>query len=164
VAALGGEQGLDDALDALEAREFLRRLPTSHVEGDDEFSFRHIVLPEVAYGTLPRAVRRERHATVARLVEATMGDRQGDVAPMLAHHWREAGDDERAARYLLEAAEQAGRGWAKREAAALYAQALELIPEAEVATRRRARMKRAIALQAAFHAALGDVERPSDAT
>jgi hypothetical protein len=64
----------------------------------------------------------------------------------------------------MEAAEHAGRGWAKREAASLYAQALELIPETDVVTRRRAQMKRAIALQAAFHAALGDVERPSDAT
>jgi hypothetical protein len=101
---------------------------------------------------------------VARHVEATMGDRQGDVARILAHHWREAGEDERAVRYLLEAAEQAGRGWAKWEAAALYTEALELIPEADVLTRRRVRMQRAIAQQASIHAALGDVERPSDAT
>jgi predicted ATPase len=164
VAALGGEGGLDEALDSLEDREFIRRLPTSHVEGDAEFSFRHIVLPEVAYGTLPKAVRRERHATVARLVETTMGDRQGDVATMLAHHWREAGDAERAVHYLLAAAEQAGRGWAKREAAALYGQALALIPQEDVLTRRRVRMQRAIAQQASLHAALGDVERPSGAT
>jgi class 3 adenylate cyclase len=164
VAALGGEVGLDDALDALEDREFIRRLPTSHVEGDAEFSFRHIVLPEVAYGTLPRAVRRERHAMVARHVEATMGDRHGDVATVLAHHWEEAGEAERAVRCYLAAAEHAGRGWAKQEAAALYAQALRLIPEGDVPTRRRVRMQRAIAQQAYLHAALGDVERPSDAT
>jgi class 3 adenylate cyclase len=164
VAALGAGDAVDEALDALEAREFIRRLPSSHVEGDAEFSFRHIVLPEVAYGTLPRAVRRERHATVARYVEATMGDRQGDVSSMLAHHWREAGDDERAVHHLLAAAEQAGRGWAKGEAAALYGQALELIPEGDVLTRRRVRMQRAIAQQASFHLALGDVERPRDPT
>jgi class 3 adenylate cyclase len=162
VAALGGEEGLDDALDSLEARDFIRRLATSHVEGDAEFGFRHILLPEVAYETLPKAARRERHATVARLVEVTMGDRERDVAPILAHHWREAGDNERAVRYLLAAAEQAGRGWAKWEAAALYAQALELIPEEDVAARRRARVQRAIALQASLHAALGDVTPPAD--
>jgi hypothetical protein len=101
---------------------------------------------------------------VARLVEATMGDRQGDVATMLAHHWRQAGDAERAVRYLLAAAEQAGRGWAKREAAALYGEALALIPQEDVLTRRRVRMLRAIAQQASLHMALGDVERPSGAT
>jgi hypothetical protein len=67
-------------------------------------------------------------------------------------------------RYLLAAAEQAGRGWAKREAADLYGQALRLIPEEDVLARRRVRMQRAIAQQASFHLALGDVERPSDAT
>jgi class 3 adenylate cyclase len=164
LAALGGKEGLDEALDALEARDFVRRLPSSHVEGDAEFAFRHIVIPEVAYGTLPRAVRRERHATVARLLEGTAGDRHGDVAAVLAHHWREAGDDERAVRYLLEAAEQAGRGWAKWEAASLYAQALLLVPEDQVATRRRVRMQQALAQQASMHISLGDVERPGEAT
>jgi predicted ATPase len=164
VASLGGEDGLDDALDSLEAREFIRRLPTSRVEGDADFSFRHIVLPEVAYGTLPRAVRRARHGTVARHVEATMGERQADVATVLAHHWREAGEAERAVPYLLSAAELAGRGWAKLEAAALYAQALALIPESDVLTRRRVRMQKVIAQQASLHAALGDVEPPSGAT
>ena len=93
-----------------------------------------------------------------------MGDRHGDVAPTLAHHWRAAGDDQRAVRYLLEAAEQAGRGWAKSEAASLYSQALELLPESDVVTKRTVRMRRAIAQQASFHLALGDVERPPDAT
>jgi class 3 adenylate cyclase len=162
VAALAGEEGLDDALDSLEARDFIRRLTTARVEGDAEFGFRHIVLPEVAYETLPKAARRQRHATVARLVEGTMGDRERDAAPILAHHWREAGDTERAVRYLLAAADQAGRGWAKWEAAALYAQALELIPAEDVATRRRVRVQRVVALQASMHAALGDVERPPD--
>jgi class 3 adenylate cyclase len=162
VAALGGEDGLDDALDALEARDFIRRLATSHVEGDPDFGFRHILIPEVAYETLPKAARRQRHATVARLVEGTMGDRERDAAPILAHHWREAGDTERAVRYLLAAADQAGRGWAKWEAAALYGQALELIPAEDAATRRRVRVQRVVALQASMHAALGDVERPSD--
>jgi predicted ATPase len=137
-------------------------LTTARVEGDAEFGFRHIVLPEVAYETLPKAARRQRHATVARLVEGTMGDRERDAAPILAHHWREAGDTERAVRYLLAAADQAGRGWAKWEAAALYAQALELIPAEDVATRRRVRVQRVVALQASMHAALGDVERPPD--
>nr|MBA2624921.1 hypothetical protein [Acidimicrobiia bacterium] len=159
--ALGGAEGLDDALDRLEARDFLRRLPSFHVEGDAEFMFRHIALPEVAYSTIPRSTRRQRHAIVAQLVQDTMGDRQVDAAAVIAHHWQEAGEHERAVPYLLEAAQHAGRGWAKWEAAALYAQALELVPEDDVALRRRVRMQRAVAQQAVWHVALGDVDRSS---
>ncbi|CAN5428715.1 hypothetical protein BH18ACT1_BH18ACT1_09490 [soil metagenome] len=158
---LGGAEGLDDALDRLEARDFIRRLPSFHVEGDADFMFRHIALPEVAYSTIPRSTRRLRHAIVAQLVQDTMGDRRVDAVAVIAHHWREAGEHERAVPYVLEAAEHAGRGWAKWEAAALYAQALELIPEGDVALRRRVRMQRAVTQQAVWHVALGDVDRSS---
>ena len=54
-------------------------------------------------------------------------------------------------RYLLLAAEQAGRGWAKEEAAALYKQALVLVPETDRELRREVAMRRAVAMQAAMH-------------
>jgi ABC-type branched-subunit amino acid transport system substrate-binding protein len=92
-----------------------------------------------------------------------MGDLEGDMAPVLAHHWKAAGVDDRAVRYLLAAADHAGRGWAKREAAMLYAEALELIPEEDAATRRRVRVQRALAQQASLHAAWGDVVPPPEA-
>ena len=108
------------------------------------------MIREVAYATLPHAVRRERHATVARYLEKEA--RSGtDAAAILAHHWGEAGDSERAVRYLLSAAEQAGRGWATGEAIALYNQALELIPEGDQDRRRDVNLKRAIAYAAFTH-------------
>jgi hypothetical protein len=72
------------------------------------------------------------------------------VAAILAHHWREAGDAERAVGYLLSAAELAGRGWAKGEAVALYNQVLELIPEDDE-RRREVELKRAIDYTAFNH-------------
>jgi tetratricopeptide (TPR) repeat protein len=83
---------------------------------------------------------------VARLLEAATADRAGRSAALLAHHWREAGDPRRAVHYLLAAAEEAGRAWAKGEAAALYAQALDLLGEDEVRRRRDLRLRRAEAL------------------
>src|SRR4029077_21251901 len=83
----------------------------SRISGDQQFGFKHGLIHEVAYGTLPRAARREKHAAVARfLAEATA---VGQSHEALAHHWREAGEPERALDELEAAADQAGRGWAK---------------------------------------------------
>jgi predicted ATPase/class 3 adenylate cyclase len=160
LAHLGGESGLDDAIDALEARDFVRGERISRIEGDAEFSFRHMLIREVAYSTLSRATRRQRHAEVARFAEETAGDRSGELAPILGYHWREAGESERAVEYFLVAAEQAGRGWAKREAVLLYGQAIELLGPDDP-RRRQARMRQAVAHQAAMHLNYGDAPQPS---
>jgi class 3 adenylate cyclase/tetratricopeptide (TPR) repeat protein len=118
-------------LDSLEVRDLIRRQPTSRIPGDQEFIFKHLVTREVAYSTLPRAVRRERHAAVARYLEAALGDRLRESASLLAHHWREAGDEGQAARYLMMAADVASRAWAKQEAVGLYTEAMELLHAAD---------------------------------
>ena len=143
---------LADILDSLEARNLVSREPASWIEGDQQFAFKHVVIREVAYAAIPRGRRRERHATVAGFLETATGG-GGATASALAQHWQEAGDAERAVRYLLLAAEQAGRGWAKEEAAALYKQALVLVPEADRELRREVAMRRAVAMQAAMHVA-----------
>ncbi len=81
---------------------------------------------------------------VAGLLEETIGSAGGSAA-VLAHHWREGGDPERAVDYLLIAAEEAARGLAQAEAVALYNQALELIPESDAERRRKVNLTRAIA-------------------
>jgi hypothetical protein len=49
------------------------------------------------------------------------------------------------------AGDQAGRGWAKDEAAKLYGEALELLPEDDGERRRELSRKRALALVASAH-------------
>ena len=146
----GRDTDLEPALDSLEARNLVRRESFSWIEGEEQFSFKHVIIRDVAYGTLPRAKRRDLHAQVARYLEEATGG-AGATATALAQHWREAGDDGKAVSYLLLAAEQAGRGWAKEEAALLYRQALQLIPETDAEQRREVSRKLAIAMQAAFH-------------
>ncbi|MGH9002065.1 MAG: ATP-binding protein, partial [Acidimicrobiia bacterium] len=138
-------QDLPRLLDSLEARDFIRRERRSGVEGDEQYSFKHVLIREVAYGTLPRAGRRQRHAVVARYFEDLAGNYLEEAgASLLAHHWQEAGEPETAVRYLLAAAENAGRAWAKGEAVGLLTQALDLIPEADAAQRRSVRLRRAV--------------------
>jgi class 3 adenylate cyclase len=149
--ALGSNDALVEILGALERRGLVRHSPASRIRGDQELSFKHGLVREVAYATIPKAARRERHAVVAGFIEQSAGDPSA-YAAILAHHWREAGDRVRAADNLLIAAQQANLGWAHHEAIELCNQALELIPEGDEVRRRRARLRRVMAAQAELHA------------
>jgi class 3 adenylate cyclase len=138
-------EAVSDALDSLEERDLIRHEPRSWIEHEDQFAFKHALIRDVAYATLPRARRKELHGSVAQFLEqATAG--AGATATALARHWREAGENERAVEYLLLAAEQAGRGWAKDEAATLYGEALELCTDPD--RHREIHRKQALALVA----------------
>ena len=147
--------GLEGALGVLEARNLIRREASSQVPGDVEFSFRHILIREVAFGTVPRATRRQWHAAVAEQIEQAGGSSTETLAWILAHHWREAGEPRKAIPHLLSAASVAQRGWAKEAAVDLHTQALELAETDE--QRRQIRLQRGIALLA-----LGDLARASE--
>jgi len=135
--ALGAAYPIDEALEALEARDLVRREPLSRVRGDTEFTFKHMLIRDVAYATLPRGGRRERHAAIARYIEEAGPEQAKDLAWLLAHHWAGAGEPSKAIDYLLLAAERARLAWAKDEVMELYARALELAEDDELRTRIR---------------------------
>jgi tetratricopeptide (TPR) repeat protein len=120
------------------------RDPTSQLSGDAQFTFKHMLIREVAYATVPRAMRRERHAAVARYIEEKLGDSAETASSILAYHWSEGGEPARAIPYLLAAANAARRGWAKGAAIDLYSKALELAADDDL--RRRLRLQRGVAL------------------
>src|SRR5438105_5454014 len=78
-------EGVDDALRALERKEFVRRDRRSSVEGDEQYAFRHVLVRDVAYGQIPRAARAERHERAAEWIESRV--RPEDAAELLAHHY-----------------------------------------------------------------------------
>ena len=139
---------LSQLLGSLEARDLVQREAVSRIRGDQQYGFKHGLIHEVAYGTLPREARRSRHAAVARFLEASTAVGQSHDA--LGHHWSEAGETDRAVEHLTAAGDQAGRGWAKQRAVALYREALELLPEGDP-QRRDLTLRLAVALQAVFH-------------
>jgi predicted ATPase len=142
--------GLTELLGSLEARDLIRREAVSRIRGDQQYGFKHGLIHDVAYQRLPRGARRERHAAVARFLEATTDLSQAREA--LGHHWREAGEKEQAVENLVAAADQAGRGWAKETAVRLYREALVLVTEDE--ERRRDLTRRlAIAEVGLYHVA-----------
>jgi predicted ATPase/class 3 adenylate cyclase len=158
LAEMGGHDELATILSSLEDRGLIGREAVSRIKGEQQFAFKHALIHEIAYQTLPRSARRERHAAVARFLSATTSIGQSHEA--LAHHWREAGETDRAVGQLVAAAEQASHGWAKAHALTLYAQALELLPEDDP-RRRSIRLQRVVIAQALEHLLGEDVGRPT---
>ena len=155
---VGSRDGIDEALEALESRDLVRREHSSQVEGDVAFTFKHILIREVAYGTLPRGVRRELHAATARYIEGAVGEQTQNLAWILAHHWREAGQNGKAIPYLVSAAGQAHEQLAFHHAVELYSSALKLLPEDDP-RRRDLTVQRAISFSKLSHAVMGDQVR-----
>ena len=93
VAALGGtadRRELDECLHRLERKQFVRRARRSSVAGETEYAFAHVLVRDVAYGQIPRAVRAGRHLHAAGWIESL--GRPEDKAEMLAHHYLSALD------------------------------------------------------------------------
>ncbi|HET6623503.1 MAG TPA: adenylate/guanylate cyclase domain-containing protein [Gaiellaceae bacterium] len=101
VASLG-ERAPDDVrrdLNELVHREFVRPLRSSSLKREDEFSFWHALVRDVAYQQIPRSPRAEKHLAAAAWVENVAEDRLEDHAEILVHHYGQA----------LELARSAGR-------------------------------------------------------
>jgi class 3 adenylate cyclase len=80
----------EDALHALERREFIRRDRQSGVASETQYAFLHLLVRDVAYGQIPRARRMEKHCAAAEWLERLSPDRTDDRSEMLAYHYREA--------------------------------------------------------------------------
>ena len=111
------------------------------IEGEDEYSFWHGLVRDVAYEQIPRGERARRHGACAEWLAALADDGLGDTADIIAHHYEAAlalsradGDDARAhefeehARRYLVMAGQRTLALDPSHAAARFASALALTP------------------------------------
>jgi adenylate cyclase len=135
VAELPGTD-LAAALAALEGAEFIYEEALYPVA---EYAFKHPLTQEVALESQLQSRRRRIHAAVARALEVTHPQQQGEHAAVIAHHLEQAGEGLEAARWHRRAAEwiarnhvaQAIRHW--QHVLALTAE----LPESEERTRLR---------------------------
>ena len=138
VATEGGEV----ARAAVSSRELIRHLDALTTrelvspERAGRFRFPHVTVHQVAYESLLFAQRRALHAVIAGWQEEREDLIESEKASLLAHHWARAatgsGNDElidRAAGWLVKAADFHGRVSAFAEAADACAAALELYAE-----------------------------------
>jgi class 3 adenylate cyclase/tetratricopeptide (TPR) repeat protein len=70
-------------------RDLVWPVRSPSMTGQDEYSFRHILVRDVAYGQIPRVDRAALHEETARWIEALVADSE-DVVGILAHHYDRA--------------------------------------------------------------------------
>ena len=80
-------ESVPQRLARLESRGFVSRQGSSSLPGQAEFAFRHALMHDAAYESVPRARRARLHADVAEWLEATFGDRRDEIEELLAAHW-----------------------------------------------------------------------------
>ena len=99
--------GVEHMLHALTRKEFVRGQRRSSVEGESEYAFLHLLVPDVAYSQIPRAARLAKHRAVAEWM-ASLG-RAEDHAEVVAHHYLQAIDYGRAVGAVDPALEESAR-------------------------------------------------------
>jgi class 3 adenylate cyclase/RecA/RadA recombinase len=132
VIAGADEAALREGLTRLQAAELLYE---TRLYPDVEYTFKHALTHDVAYGSLLREQRRALHAALVGALETRGGDEHAEA---LAHHALLGEDWARAARYARLAADRAAALCADAESVALYERALEALdrlPETEDSAR-----------------------------
>jgi class 3 adenylate cyclase len=133
LARLVDVDDLDSTLRTLRRREFVVERVVSALPGQSEYAFKHVLIRDVAYASLPRGERGRAHVETAAWIEETSGERTDEYAELLAHHYDEAltllGDEglrPRARGYLLTAAANAHRRFAVEQGIRLSRRAVDL--------------------------------------
>jgi class 3 adenylate cyclase/tetratricopeptide (TPR) repeat protein len=115
------EEALRRGLSNLQAAEFLYE---TSLFPDLEYTFRHALTHEVAYGSVLQDRRRALHARIAEALEALYPDRLAEQVERLAHHAFRGEVWEKAVTYLRQAGAKALAHSAYREAVTCFEQAL----------------------------------------
>ena len=64
--------------------------PTTSLAGETEYMFKHAVVRDVAYASLPKARRAQAHAQVGAWIESIAGERADELAELIADHYDNA--------------------------------------------------------------------------
>ena len=109
----GSSIDLDRQLSTLQRVELIRE--SSRVP-ELEYIFQHDLTREAAYNSILLRERREFHKRVGEAVEEMFNDRLEEQSHLLAHHFYEAGETQRALKYSIIAGERALSTYAHEEA------------------------------------------------
>ncbi len=121
IAELPDDEDLRRRLGRLQAAEFLYE---ARLFPDLEYTFKHALTHDVAYGSLLHDRRRALHAKIADTIEALYSDRLAEQVDRLAHHAFRGELWEKAVPYLRQAGAKEFARSANRESATCFEQAL----------------------------------------
>jgi class 3 adenylate cyclase/tetratricopeptide (TPR) repeat protein len=126
------DEALRGALDRLQAAEFVYE---TGLFPDLQYSFKHALTQDVAYGGLLQERRRELHARIVDAIETLHHNRLGEQIELLAHHALRGELREKAVSYLRQAGLRAGARSARQDSVAWFDSALSVLdslPESPV--------------------------------
>src|SRR5204862_78920 len=92
LSQLEPEEGIDlpDALQGLQEKDLVAPTAGSRLAGEHEYAFKHVLIRDVAYSTLPKSLRARKHAEVGAFIEERAADRSEAVVAMVAEHYGRA--------------------------------------------------------------------------
>jgi transcriptional regulator with AAA-type ATPase domain/tetratricopeptide (TPR) repeat protein len=123
-AVLDVDDDLGACLRSLEDQELVfRQAP----DGREEHLFKHVLVQDAIYDSLPAPRRAELHERVAEAIERLYPTQLGEWVEVLAHHYSRTSRVEKAARYLALAGEKSLRVYSLEEAHHCFRQVLELL-------------------------------------
>ena len=154
LAAVAEEEGRDlhEALLSLQEKDIVVAEAAGQHEGEPELAFKHVLIRDVAYQMLPKAVRARKHFEVGGFLEERAGDRSDEMVALLAEHYGRAavlagearlGPTEltpmrdKAVRFLEAAGDAAATLYSNREAFSHYQSARDLDAGADPDSRAR---------------------------
>ena len=118
------EENLRRELDHLQAAEFIYE---TRLFPDLEYTFKHALTHEVAYGSVLQERRRVLHGRIVEAIEQLYPERLTEQVERLAQHAVRAGQWEKAVEYHHQAGKKAASRSVTREAIAYFEQALEVL-------------------------------------
>ncbi len=132
---------VEKALDEWLTRRLIQSRPVPHFRPPSpipQYDFSHDKIRAVVYHAARRAKRQRLHRRVGQALERVFSDRVDAYVGLLAFHWEQAQELERATTYLLRAGDQARQVYAHQEAAGYYRRALAILERQGGAGRERA--------------------------
>ena len=118
-------------LATLEELEYIR---LSAKEPELEYIFKHPLVQEVAYSSLPKKSRTELHGYVAGIIEQTLSDRIDEFTELLALHYTNSDDKNKAIDWLEKAGFHAKERYANEEAIKYFEKVVSTVDELDEAT------------------------------
>lgn len=116
--------GKDSVIDDINTLEMAGLVRVTHIKPELTYAFRHTLQHEATYASILPDDRRELHRLVGESMEIMCTSQIAELAPRLARHFSEAGDQLRAFEYFQMAGDHALESFATQEAESHFRQAL----------------------------------------
>jgi ABC-type transport system substrate-binding protein/class 3 adenylate cyclase len=129
LALLEGVSGDGELAERLHELQRLDLIREARRWPQPEYQFKHALIQEAAYRTMLAPRRMGLHRKAAEWLETQYSEHEEEVYGLLAHHWLQAKDEEKAIAYLTKAGDKARQEYALDEAIEHYRALLPLLEE-----------------------------------